>query len=265
MPDAGAPPLLEVDIRRKDHAGERGSRLAVIADLRFRLADGAVTSLVGPSGCGKSTALRIAMGLDNAFEGTVTPPPASLRLGVVFQEPRLLPWRTVEENIRLVAPDLAEPALDALLVELGLDAWRRHRPRQLSGGMARRVALARALAIDPMLLVLDEAFVSLDEAAAEALRAAVFAAVDRRGIGVLMVTHDIREALRHSDTILLLAPRPTRVARSVTLRTPRAARTAAWIEGERQALLRLPSGAAGQEPPQAPLHGSSRAPDPQGS
>ena len=236
MPDAGARPLLEVAIARKDHPGQgRGGSLAVIEDLRFHLAGDAVTSLVGPSGCGKTTALRIIVGLDRAFEGSVTPPPGSLRLGVVFQDPRLLPWRTVEENIRLAAPAISQPALDGLLAEIGLEAWRRHRPLQLSGGMARRVALARALAVEPALLVLDEAFVSLDESGAEALRTVVFAAVERRRVGVLMVTHDVREALRYSDTILLLGPRPTRVVEVMELDTPRPERDAAWIEqrGER--------------------------------
>ncbi len=249
MPDAGAPPLLDVDIAAKVHGGKahgwrtraRGDavgRLPVIAGLRFRLASGLVTCLVGPSGCGKTTALRIIMGLDRTFEGSVTPPPASLRLGVVFQDPRLLPWRTVEQNIRLAAPHLPAPDLDDLLVEVGLDAWRRHRPLQLSGGMARRVALARALAVEPVLLVLDEAFVSLDERSAEDLRAAVFAAVERRNIGVLMVTHDLREALRYSDRILLLSPRPTRVLETVVLDTPRSSRTAIWVEAERRNLTR---------------------------
>ncbi len=245
MPDAGAPPLLEVDILRKDHprsdAGRgrgKNGRLPVIEGLRFRLAPDAVTSLVGPSGCGKTTALRIVIGLDRAYEGRIAPPPETLRLGVVFQEPRLLPWRTVEENISLAAPAMPAPALDALLAEIGLETWRRHRPLQLSGGMARRVALARALAVDPELLVLDEAFVSLDETGAEALRTVVFAAVERRRVGVLMVTHDVREALRYSDTILLLGPRPTRVVDTLRLDEPRSGRSAAWVEARRDELLR---------------------------
>lgn len=235
MPDAGDPPLLEVSIRGKAH--RRGAeRLPVIEDLRFGLRKGRVTALLGPSGCGKTTLLRILTGLDDDFTGEVKPPPETLQLGVVFQDPRLLPWRTVEANIRLAAPAIAPATLNDLLAELGLQEWRRHRPNQLSGGMARRVALARALAVEPDLLVLDEAFVSLDERNAEVLRRVVFAAVERRRVTVLMVTHDIREAMELSDTVLLLAPRPTRVVEEITLDQPRSGRTAAWLDAERRKL-----------------------------
>ena len=177
------------------------------------------------------------MGLDRAYEGRVTPPIETLRLGVVFQDARLLPWRTVAQNVHLAAPAMAREALDALLAEVDLLEWRDHRPLQLSGGMARRVALARALAVDPDLLILDEAFVSLDERNAEALRAVVFGAVERRRATVLMVTHDVREALLVSDTILLLGPRPTKVTAELTMTVPRAQRDAAWLERERESLL----------------------------
>ena len=236
MPDAGGPPLLEATIERKAHSRGRES-LEIIAGLRFVLRRGEVTCLLGPSGCGKTTALRIVMGLDKAYEGNVAPPVEMLRLGVVFQDARLLPWRTVVQNVRLAAPRLAPPVIDALLAEVGLLEWRDHRPLQLSGGMARRVALARALAVDPDLLILDEAFVSLDERNAEALRGVVFGAVERRRATVLMVTHDVREALLVSDTILLLGPRPTKVIAELPVATTRGSRDAAWLEIERDRLL----------------------------
>ena len=236
MPDAGGPPLLEATIVRKAHARGRDS-LEIIEGLSFGLRRGEVTCLLGPSGCGKTTALRIIMGLDKAYEGRIAPPVETLRLGVVFQDARLLPWRTVAQNVRLAAPRLAPAALDALLAEVGLLEWRDHRPLQLSGGMARRVALARALAVDPDLLILDEAFVSLDERNAEALRSVVFGAVERRRATVLMVTHDVREALLVSDTILLLGPRPTKVIAALPVSTPRGGRVAGWLETERDRLL----------------------------
>lgn len=235
MPGAGAPLLLEIDVRTKVH--RRGAeRLTVLEDFRLALAKGAVTTLLGPSGCGKTTLLRIATGLDRDFDGSVMPPPEQLRLGVVFQDPRLLPWRTVEQNIRLVAPDLGQGDFDDLLAELGLAVWRRHRPSQLSGGMARRVALARALAVQPDLLVLDEAFVSLDERNADLLRGVVFDAVARRGTTVLMVTHNVREAMEYSDRILLLAPRPTHVVETLALTEPRRDRDASWLDRTRSEL-----------------------------
>ena len=240
MPDAGAPPLLEVAIARKAR-GRGTARIEIIDGLRFALARGRVTCLVGPSGCGKTTTLRIVMGLDADYEGTIEPPARALRLGVVFQDPRLLPWRTVAQNVGLAAPRLGRAEVDALLAELGLGAWHGHRPNQLSLGMQRRVALARALAVDPDLLVLDEAFVSLDEAAATALRVSVFDAAAGRRATVLMVTHNIDEALLFSDTIHVLSPRPTTIIATIALDTPRTARNAAWLQAERARLTSFAS------------------------
>lgn len=241
MPDAGAPQLLEVEIAEKMRT-RNGVRIEIIKGLRFALPRNAVTCLLGPSGCGKTTALRIVMGLDKAYEGHVSPEPGDLRIGVVFQDPRLLPWRTVEQNVRLAAPAIAAPALDALLDELGLADWRASGPNQLSLGMQRRVALARALAVDPDLLILDEAFVSLDERGAEELRTIVFAAVERRRATVLMVTHNVREALQYSDTILVLSPRPTFVAKKVELDREKRDRDAEWLASKRQKLLSAKTG-----------------------
>lgn len=238
MPDAGDQPLLDVAIARKTR-GRGAAKLEIIDGLAFALQPSKVTCLFGPSGCGKTTALRIIMGLDAEFEGTIVPPPRSLHLGVVFQDPRLLPWRTVAENVTLAAPGFGRAKLDALLDELGLAPWHGHRPNQLSLGMQRRVALARGLAVEPDLLVLDEAFVSLDEASATSLRAAVFDAVAARRATVLMVTHNSDEALTFSDRIHVLAPRPTKVIETVDYHAPRSQRTAAWLTTERERLLGL--------------------------
>ncbi len=174
MRDVGESPLLEIDITRKRYRTEGRDDLEVIAGLRFALPRGAVTCLFGPSGCGKTSALRIILGLDPRFEGAVAPTLGELKLGVVFQDPRLLPWRTIDENIRLAAPAITSARLDEITQALGLAAWRRHRPGELSTGMARRVAIARALGVEPDLLILDEAFVSLDEQGAGVLRQFVF-------------------------------------------------------------------------------------------
>ena len=146
---------------RKFYRGASGGELHVLGELALTLEAGEVAALVGPSGCGKTTLLRIVAGLERDYEGTVSLP-AHGTLGMVFQEPRLLPWRTVEQNVRLAAPKAADATLDALFATLGLTAHRAHYPGELSLGLARRVALARAFAVEPDLLLLDEPFVSLD-------------------------------------------------------------------------------------------------------
>ncbi|GJD48540.1 Aliphatic sulfonates import ATP-binding protein SsuB [Methylobacterium crusticola] len=254
-PDAGAEPgaaaraavALSVAIRRKAYGSARAATVEAVRDLSFTVRSGETVCLIGPSGAGKTTTLRILLGLDRDFEGSVVPDPASLRVGMVFQEPRLLPWRTVEENVRLSLPRAERrAALDVLFEELGLAPWRRHYPGALSLGMARRVALARALAVAPTLLVLDEPFVSLDDAAAASLRALVFGAARARRAAVLMVTHNVPEALEVADRLLLLSGRPATLVAEVPLATPRAARDRAWSEALRGDLAaRYPATVAG--------------------
>ena len=127
----------------------------------FALDAGEVGVFVGPSGCGKSTLLKILTGLDPDFQGRVSRP-AGARIGFVFQEPRLLPWRSVEENVRLVAPLADEAKLSALFEILELNAHRNHFPANYRSVLARRVALARAFAVEPDFLILDEPLASLD-------------------------------------------------------------------------------------------------------
>src|SRR4051794_40792172 len=149
----GGSALLEVSIARKAFVAASGERLDVIRDVAFALRAGEFVAFIGPSGCGKTTMLRIIAGLDDAYDGAIVRPPGTL--GMVFQEPRLLPWRTVDENIRLVAPGIDDAKLTALFAALELSAHRTHFPAELSLGLARRVALARAFAVEPSLLMLD--------------------------------------------------------------------------------------------------------------
>ena len=221
---AGESALLDVHIGRKAYQAASGQSLEVLRDIAFALARGEVCTLVGPSGCGKTTMLRIIAGLDRNYEGTLRRPPDG-KLGMVFQEPRLLPWRTVTDNVRLVAPHVDEAALTALFDVLGLTAHRAHYPGELSLGLARRVALARAFAVKPELLLLDEPFVSLDDALAQRLRAELALLVDRHAMTTLLVTHDIDEAVRLADRVLLLSPRPARIVAEMPILTPRASRT----------------------------------------
>jgi NitT/TauT family transport system ATP-binding protein len=206
--------------------------VAVLRDLSLRLPHGQVTALLGPSGCGKTTITRLIAGLDKAFEGRLTPDPDSMLIGMVFQEPRLLPWRTVEENVRLALPKGARADIAGLLSAFGLGEKQQARPDALSLGLARRVAIVRALAISPDLLILDEPFVSLDQNTATAIRELLFRQVLDGGITTLLVTHDRREALAWADRLVILGGRPTTRLATVTLSRPRESRDPAWIDAE---------------------------------
>ena len=183
-----------------------GGAVPVLGPVTFEAASGEVLAIFGPSGTGKSTLLRIVLGLDPAFEGTVLRPPGPA--GVVFQEPRLAPWLSVAANLRLVAPSLDAAAVAALLGPLGLGGTERMRPGSLSLGMQRRVALARALAIRPDWLVLDEPFASLDPGLAGALGAIVARRARETGAIVLLATHELDQALALASRILVLSGRP---------------------------------------------------------
>ena len=221
---AGARARLEIDIADKSFRGADSRTQQVIAGLSLTLGAGEVGALVGPSGCGKTTLLRIIAGLDRDYRGHIALP-AHGTLGMVFQEPRLLPWRSVEDNVRVVAPHANADDVDAIFATLGLAQHRAHFPGELSLGLARRVAIARALATAPDLLLLDEPFVSLDSALAARLRGEIAELVESRRVTTLIVTHDLDEAIYLADRIFLLAPRPTHVVEVLDVTTPRAKMT----------------------------------------
>jgi len=207
---AGETGRLDVRIARKSFPKPSGDRLEVLRDIAFTVPRGRVAAFVGPSGCGKTTMLRIIAGLDRAYEGTIVQEFGG-RIGMVFQEPRLLPWRTVEENVRLVAPDASEATLARLFETLELAPHRAHYPGQLSLGLARRVALARAFAVEASLLILDEPFVSLDDALAARLRGELAKLIGSRPVTTLLVTHDVEEAIGLADRLFLLSAGPARI------------------------------------------------------
>lgn len=228
---------LEVDISSKAFTNAAGERHDVLRNIAFTLEQGEVGVLVGPSGCGKTTMLRILTGLDHDYQGRVSRP-AALRIGMVFQEPRLLPWRSVEDNVRLAAPLADDAKLSALFGILELNAHRSHFPGELSLGLARRVALARAFAIEPDFLILDEPLASLDDALAARLRDEIATLVGQRAMITLLVTHNLDDAVRLGDRLFLLSARPARILREVPIPTPRAARSEAEILSLKTGLMR---------------------------
>jgi ABC-type nitrate/sulfonate/bicarbonate transport system ATPase subunit len=188
-----------------------------------------MTVLMGPSGCGKTTLLRILAGLDDHFTGTVHVP-VNARIGVMFQEPRLLPWRTARQNIQLVAEDMSNAELEHLAAAVEIADKLPRYPQELSLGLARRVALARAFAPRPDLLLLDEPFVSLDERTADRLRRLLLEVWSARPTTAILVTHNPREAILLADQLVLLAPRPTHVVAVVPIAVPQAIRDTKMVE-----------------------------------
>ncbi|MDA9509096.1 ABC transporter ATP-binding protein [Bradyrhizobium sp. CCBAU 11386] len=228
---------LEVDITGKAFRNAAGGTQDVLAPIKFALQSGEVGVLIGPSGCGKSTMLRILLGLDRDFHGTIARPPEA-RIGMVFQEPRLLPWRSVEQNVRLAAPGISDAQLSELFRILELEQHRNHFPGELSLGLARRVALARAFAVEPDILVLDEPLASLDDALAGRLRDEIATLVASRPVMTLLVTHSIDDAVRLGDRLFFLSPRPARILAEVPIGIPREARGDAAIAAIKAGLAR---------------------------
>jgi NitT/TauT family transport system ATP-binding protein len=205
-----------------------------LRDLTLAVERGEFVSLIGPSGCGKSTLLRLVGDLVPPSAGTVSvngKSPHQARLdrdyGIVFQAPVLYDWRTVEANVRLPLEVMGAPRSErdarvrALLRLVGLDAFRRHYPWQLSGGMQQRVAIARALVTNPAILLMDEPFGALDEMTRERLNLELLTICGETGATVVFVTHSIAEAVFLSSRVVVLSPRPGRIERVVDVDLPR--------------------------------------------
>jgi ABC-type nitrate/sulfonate/bicarbonate transport system ATPase subunit len=246
---AGDAAPLELRIDAKSYRSADGTQVDVIRDLELRLEAGSFGALIGPSGCGKTTILRIAAGLDADFRGQLRTPGAG-RLGMVFQEPRLLPWRTVEDNIRLALPAYqTDIDLTDLFETLGLKSHLARYPGELSLGLARRAAIARAFAIRPDFLLLDEPFVSLDEAIAGRLRNELMALTTRTKVTTLLVTHHLEEAVQLADRLFFLSDRPAHIILEKALPLPQATRSKqviASISEEMRALLAPAAAGRGQ-------------------
>ncbi len=212
--------------------GAAGDGLTAVAGLSLEVPAGTFTVVIGPNGCGKSTVLRLVAGLLTPSAGEVrvggsAPAAGDGRVGLAFQQPRLVPWRSTLENVALPlelagvgARERRERAAESL-ERVGLAVGARLRPAELSGGMAQRAALARALIDDPAVLLLDEPFSALDALTRETFDAELQRLWLERRRTVILVTHSVAEAVRLADRVVVMTPRPGRVARLVTVDLPR--------------------------------------------
>jgi NitT/TauT family transport system ATP-binding protein len=210
-----------------------GGRLSVLDSLSLTVGGGEIVALIGPNGSGKSTLLRVIAGLLAPDAGQVTLDGAPLtgpdpRIGLVFQEPRLLPWRSAADNITYPlelagwTPDRRRERLEALTDLVALDrSVLGNRPSELSGGQAQRVALARSLALEPGVLLLDEPFSALDALSRERFDLELLALWQRAAPTILLVTHNIAEAILIADRVVVLSARPGRVVAELPVELPR--------------------------------------------
>jgi len=216
------------------HLYHRYALTEVLADVGLDLHAGETLALVGPSGCGKSTLLHVVAGLLTPTEVLMH---SEFRgIACMFQEPRLMPWKTALDNIALGLKALGVPKAArrkqaaALGHRMGLAPEDLAKyPHELSGGMQSRVSLARALVIRPDLLLLDEPFSALDVGLKADLYGLLEEQVRQQRTAVLMITHDLMEAVRLADRILMMVPNPGRVVREFTLELPRAERSSPWV------------------------------------
>ena len=211
---------IRVAVKRKifPAVGDRQAQL-VLQDIEFEVAPRSFLVITGPSGCGKSTLLNIIAGLDKDYEGSIDLGPAKDGVTFIFQTPRLLPWRTLYENIALAIPD-GDPRhaqIPAMLERVGLSEAQNAYPEMLSLGMQRRAALARGFILEPKILLMDEPFVSLDDPTATSLRALLMDLWHRQPTTVIFVTHDRSEAIQLGTRILRLAPGQASVAQDVAV------------------------------------------------
>lgn len=219
---------LVIRVRRKIYpATANREPYEVLRNIEIEIAPRSFVVLTGPSGCGKSTLLNIVAGLDKDFEGEIALGAPDTHVGFIFQSPRLLPWRTVKENIELALPE-GDPKLaksPEMLRQVGLEDFASQYPERLSLGMQRRAALARGFITEPDILLMDEPFVSLDDPTAQGLRELLMALWTRRPTTVVFVTHDRAEAVMLATRILRLSASNATIIQDETVRLSTTDRT----------------------------------------
>jgi len=224
--------LIRLEGVDKTYRTRHGDLVPALENITLNIAENEFVTLVGPSGCGKSTLLKLVAGLTPVSGGAVRVRDTVVRepfadVGIVFQHPVLLPWRTVLDNVLFAAEMLGldsnghrKRALELLELS-GLAGFESRLPRELSGGMQQRVAICRALLPDPSLLLMDEPFGALDAMTREELGFELLRIWEARRKTILFVTHSIPEAILLADKVVVMTPRPGRVARTITIDLPR--------------------------------------------
>jgi NitT/TauT family transport system ATP-binding protein len=223
---------LEIRSLNQSFLRDDGSRLVVLDNIRFEVEDKEFVCILGSSGCGKTTLLRMIAGLDTAESGSIVLDGEEIRgtspkVGMVFQEYSLFPWRSVIDNIAFglemqgMAKDERYRIAEHYLKLVNLAQFRDSYPSELSGGMRQRVAVARALALDPVLLLMDEPFGALDAQTRNMLQQELLEIWEATKKTVIFITHSVDEAVYLSDRIIVLTPRPGRVCRIFPVNLPR--------------------------------------------
>jgi NitT/TauT family transport system ATP-binding protein len=243
---------LELIHLHKEYPSKTGDNPVIaLEDIDYRVEAGQFVTFIGPSGCGKTTLLRIVAGLENVSGGRVILRGEEItgqagKVGLVFQEYALFPWRTTLENIEMgleirgAPPAERRPAALEYIRQFGLSGFEGHYPRELSGGMQQRVAIARTLVLNPRVVLMDEPFASLDSQTRNALQEFLVGIWQQRNETILFVTHNVDEAVYLSDRIVVLSNRPARIVRDfeVSLPKPRD-RTSAECNELRREILRV--------------------------
>jgi NitT/TauT family transport system ATP-binding protein len=229
---------------------ETKEEISVLSSIDYQVESGTFLSIIGPSGCGKTTLLRIVAGLDHASGGTVHIQGHPIRgrdqrVGLIFQEYALFPWRTAIKNIEFgletkkMSRKKRKDAAMEYIRAFGLEGFQKKYPKELSGGMKQRVAIARTLITNPTIVLMDEPFASLDSQTRNTLQEFLFAIWNQRKDTIVFVTHNVDEAVFLSDQVIVLTPRPAKIMTVYNVDIPRPRdRTAPEINAIRKSILK---------------------------
>lgn len=226
----------DMTLVRVEHVSKHFEKLNIFSDLSFEIVAGQSVALLGPSGCGKTTLIRMIASLDEDYTGQISR--NYQKIGYVFQEPRLIPWKSVYDNLRFVLED--DEKINEALKIMKLDGFQDYKPAKLSGGMRQRVNLARALLNEPDLLLLDEPFTSLDLHTKLSIIEDILDGKKQRTFSMIIVTHDVREALLMADRIILLSNKPTKILEELDVsQVPKDIMSAEFLKKESEILNKI--------------------------